>query len=101
MKRRTDYSQQELEIFVTTWQSSCTVQEAVQGLLEHPKFRSTYQSRQGHTNVEAPLNISWCVGKANNLRYANRINLKRLPRYETCDYSKLAELADSMMIDNT
>ena len=93
------YTQKELETFVTVWQTSSTVAEAVYRLQGHKDFRDTYFS-QGHwesVSTWEPLSVEWARSRSFALRKRG-VPLRRLPSFTNSqtggiDYDSLKILA--------
>jgi hypothetical protein len=105
-QRRYDdpYTSKELQIFVTTWQTSSSVAEVVERLLAAPGFRDEYarnsHGRGGWTDP-ARLNLDWARQRAYSLKRKG-VNLQSLPfriypPSAPCTfYSDLNTLAESL-----
>ena len=94
-KRR--YTECELREFISVWQTSSTVAEAVHRLQESPNFRDTYA---GWLGGEEPLSVRWAQRRAAALRKKG-IKLKSIAarsergRAEGLSYSQLSCYAAS------
>ena len=98
------YSDKELQIFVTTWQTSSSVAEVVDRLLAAPGFRDEYAIRPASywcTPDSARLNPQWARQRAYSLKRKG-VNLQSLPlctpRPQALwySYSDLNALAESL-----
>ena len=98
------YTECELREFISIWQTSSTVSEAVHRLQESRSFRDTYStmgwgSSSGYDGEE-PLSIRWAQRRATALRKKG-INLKSIParserrRADRLNYSQLSCYAAS------
>ncbi len=105
-QRRCDepYTNKELQIFVTTWQTSSSVAEVVERLLAAPGFRDEYARNPAPYWAEpdpARLNPQWARQRAYSLKRKG-VNLQSLPlctprpRALWHSYSDLNTLAESL-----
>ena len=105
-QRRCDdtYGTKELQIFVTTWQTSSSVAEVVERLLAAPGFRNEYARSAVSVGLKpdpVPLNPSWARQRAYSLKRKG-VNLQSLPLRvrppsPPCTfYSDLNALAESL-----
>jgi len=94
-----NYTECELREFISIWQTSSTVSEAVYRLQESRSFRDTYASGW-YREKERPLSIQWAQRRATALRKKG-IKLKSIParserrRAHGLDYSQLSCYAAS------